>query len=363
MSELKSTPLKEEHIQRGGKMVDFAGWSMPVQFEGIRAEHKAVREAVGLFDVSHMGEIFVRGPKSLESLQWLTSNDVAKLEEGQAQYTLLPNDQGGVVDDLIVYCLKKGEEYLLCVNAANIEKDYAWIKKHNLGADLKNESDDWAQIAVQGPKAMELVGKLFGEEVKNLGSFRFSSVVFKDWRGWVARTGYTGEDGVEIFIPNAGAAPLWQELMAQGEAYGAKPIGLGARDSLRLEMKFSLYGHEIDDESNPYEAGLGWVVKPKAKDFLGKDKIMAAKEAGLKRKLVGFKMIDKGIPREGYPLFSFDNQEMGKVTSGTMSPSLNEAIGIGYVGREFGELGSEFYVEIRGRKAKAVVVKTPFVHS
>lgn len=358
---LKSTVLRSTHEALGARMVPFAGWYMPVQYEGLKEEHACVRANVGLFDVSHMGEIRVRGPKSLETLQWLTTNDVAKLKAGDAQYSLFPNEQGGLVDDLFIYCMKTGEDYLLCVNAANTDKDFAHVVKHNRGADITNESERWGQIAIQGPKAIELTSRVISGEIPAM--VRSTHKTFS-WQGVdviVARTGYTGEDGVEVFVPTEKTVALWNTLLEKGKDLGVKPIGLGARDTLRTEAKYSLYGHEIDDTTNPYEAGLGWVVKPAAKDFLGKAKIVAVKEAGLKRKLVGIELVERGIPREGYVLSSFDNKEIGRITSGTMSPTSGASIGIAYVDAAFAELGTEFNVDIRGRKARAKVVPTPFV--
>lgn len=361
VGEVKATPLKAEHEKLAAKMVEFAGWYMPVEYAGLRAEHECVRSKVGLFDVSHMGEIRVKGPRALETLQYLTTNDVAKLKAGEAQYSLFPNEQGGLVDDLIVYCVVPNQEYLLCVNAANADKDFAFLQKYNRGAELINESPQWGQIAVQGPLAMKLVAKIFGASVSDIPSFQFREMPFQGAKCLIARTGYTGEDGCEIFVPVGKTVSLWRELLQQGSEFGVQPIGLGARDTLRTEMKYSLYGHEIDDESNPYEAGLGWVVKPAKKDFLGKDKMEAVKASGLKRKLIGLKLLEKGIPRQGYSLFSFDKKEIGKVTSGTMSPSLNESIGIAYIETGLASEGQEFFVDIRGRMVKAKVVKTPFV--
>ena len=362
-TQVKSTPLRDEHIKLGAKMVDFAGWYMPVEYAGLRLEHLNVRENVGLFDVSHMGEIRVTGEKSLATLQWMFSNDVSTIGPGQAQYGLLTNLQGGVVDDLIVYCVEKDRDYLLCVNAANVEKDWQWIQTHNRGASLKNESSEWGQIAVQGPKACALVAKLFGQDVLNINAFQFAPRSFKNGLCYLARTGYTGEDGFEIFVPSNLTVSLWQDLISAGQEYKVQPIGLGARDTLRTEMKYSLYGQEINDVTNPYEAGLGWTLKPNAKDFIGRDLITAYKASGLKKKLVGFKMIDKGIPRHGYKLVSIDKNAIGEVTSGTVSPTLGENIGIGYVAVEMSDVGQEFFVDIRGRLAKAVVVETPFVQT
>lgn len=360
---LKSTALCSIHEKLGAKMVDFAGWYMPVQYEGLKEEHQNCRTNVGLFDVSHMGEFRVRGPKSLETLEWITTNDVARLKAGEAQYSLFPNATGGIVDDLFIYCVKPGEDYLLCVNAANVDKDFAFVTANNRGAEITNESSQWSQIAVQGPKALELLNRVLSPEIGKMPVNTHRVFPFAGSTVIVARTGYTGEIGGEVFVPNDKAAALWTAFMEKGQDLGVKPVGLGARDTLRTEMKYSLYGHEIDDTTNPYEAGLGWVVKPAKKDFIGKAPILAVKEAGLKRKLVGFTLADRGIPRQGYRLLSFDNKEIGRVTSGTLSPSLNQSIGIGYIDSAFAEIGSEFNVDIRGRGAKARVVQTPFVRT
>lgn len=355
---IQFTPLRDEHVALGAKMVEFAGWQMPVEYEGLRAEHQAVREQVGIFDVSHMGEIRVMGPKALETLQWVTTNDVAKLKAGEAQYTLLPNFEGGLVDDLIVYCVKPNEEYFLCVNASNTAADFTWISENNRGAVLKNESSDWGQIAVQGPKAVALTEKVFGQSLSDIKTFNFAMKPFSGASCILARTGYTGEDGFEIFVPKEKTVALWRDL----HQAGATPAGLGARDTLRTEMKYSLYGHEIDAVTNPYSAGLGWVIKPEKKDFIGRSAMLAGKEKGLAKKLIGFKMIERGIPRQGYRLFSLEERETGYVTSGTVSPTLNENIGIGYIDTQLSGEGSEFCVEMRGRKVRARVCKTPFVN-
>jgi aminomethyltransferase len=358
---IKKTPLAAEHVALGARMVDFAGWWMPVQYKGLREEHDNVRSQVGLFDVSHMGEVRFKGPNALESLQWLTTNDVAKLGDNEAHYSLLPNFEGGLVDDIIVYCLKKNEDYLVCVNASNADKDFAWMMKNNKGAEITNESNYWAQIAIQGPKALQLCEKVLGFKASEMKTFAVHTFNYQGHPAIFATTGYTGEKGGEVFIEATGAATLWKDLMSQGQSLGVQAIGLGARDTLRTEYKMSLYGHEIDDTTNPFEAKLGWAMKPTAKDFIGRDAMLKVKEAGLKRQLVGFKMLEKGIPRQGYSLFSFDNKEIGKVTSGTHSPTLDEPIGIGYIASEFAAEGSEFAVDIRGRKVKAKVCKTPFV--
>ena len=361
-SDLKATVLRETHEKLGARMVSFAGWYMPVQYEGLKEEHHACRTGVGLFDVSHMGEIRVRGPHALETLQWTTTNDVSKLEAGQAHYSLYPNEAGGIVDDLIIYCIKPGEDYFLCVNASNADKDFAFMQANNKGAELTNESAAWSQIAVQGPNAIELLGRVVSPEIASMPSFTHHEFNYGGGKVRVARTGYTGEDGAEIFVPNNLAVQLWLDLTAKGQDLGVKPIGLGARDTLRTEMKYSLYGNEIDDTTNPFEAGLGWVVKPAKKDFVGKAPMLAKKEAGLKQKLVGFTLSDRGIPRHHYKVLSFDKKEIGRVTSGTLSPSLNSSIGIAYVDLAHAALGAEFQVEIRGRGARAKVVATPFVH-
>lgn len=357
----KKTPLAAAHEKLGARMVDFAGWWMPVQYVGVKEEHLTVRNAGGLFDVSHMGEIRFKGPQALATLEWLTTNHVSKLENNEAQYSLLPNDQGGLVDDIIVYCLEKNQDYLVCVNASNKDKDLAWMLKHNKGADITDESEHWGQIAIQGPLALELCDKIFTSSVSAMKAFTTHKGKYKGFDIIIATTGYTGEKGCEVFIEKSGAEVLWNDLVEQGSALGIKPIGLGARDTLRTEMKYSLYGHEIDDNSNPYEAGLGWVMKPAAKDFMNKAMLVERKETGLTRQLIGFKMLEKGIPRQGYSLVGSDQAPMGQVTSGTHSPSLDAPIGIGYVTPQYSKEGSEIWVDIRGRLVKAQVCKTPFV--
>lgn len=358
---IQKTPLANEHMALGARMVEFAGWYMPIQYKGLREEHDCVRKHVGLFDVSHMGEIRFQGPNALKTLEWLTTNDVSKLEKHDAQYSLLPNQDGGLVDDIIVYCLEKNQDYLVCVNAANKDKDLAWMQKNNLGADITDQSSQWAQIAVQGPSALALLEKIFGKHITEMKSFQVWPTQFANHKAMIATTGYTGEKGAEIFIEATGAVELWKKLMQEGAAYQVQAIGLGARDTLRTEMKYSLYGHEIDDTTNPYEAQLGWVVKPAKKDFIGKEKMLAQKAKGLEKGLIGFRMIDKGIPRQGYELYSLDNQKIGHVTSGTHSPTLDAPIGIAYLATPYVADGTEFFVDIRGRKVKAKVCKTPFI--
>lgn len=357
---IKATPLRDEHVALNAKMVDFAGWYMPVEYEGLRAEHLNVRQNAGLFDVSHMGEIRVRGANALATVQWLTTNDASRLKAGQAQYSLFPNDQGGLVDDLIVYCLEEGRDYLLCVNASNTDKDFAWVLKNNRGAEIVNESDFWGQVAVQGPKALEILTAVFGSDVGQIPSFEFRPLKWRGLECLVARTGYTGEDGAEVFVPKAGVVDLWRDLLAKGQPLGLKPIGLGARDTLRTEMKYSLYGHEIDDTTNPYAAGLGWVIKPAAKDFIGRA-VIEEQKSQLRQKLIGLKMIGRGIARQGYTVLAFDNKQIGKVTSGTPSPSLGENIAIAYVDKEFTSVGTRLNIDIRGKPVEAEVVATPFL--
>lgn len=363
---LKETALRQVHEAAGARMVPFAGWYMPVQYKGLKEEHEAVRTGVGLFDVSHMGEIFVRGPKALEAIQWFTTNDASKLKAGEAQYSLFPNADGGIVDDLFVYCMKPGEEYLLCVNAANVDKDFAFVMANNKGAEITNESNEWSQIAVQGPKALLLLERTFGAGVREVPRNGHREFTFEGSTVILARTGYTGEDGAEVFVRNAHVAGLWQKFISLGQDLGVQPIGLGARDTLRTEMKYSLYGNEIDDTTNPYEAGLGWVVKPAAKDFIGRAKIAAGKENG-RQKLVGLLLEDRGIPRQGFTVHSgpdsFDTNKIGRVTSGTLSPTSGQPIGIAYVDKDFAALGTTVYLDIRGRGARAKVVATPFVQS
>ncbi len=355
------TPLYDEHVKLGARIVDFAGWQMPIQYEGLKAEHFFTREHVGLFDVSHMGEIRVKGPKAVEALQWLTTNDVAALENGKAHYSMLPNFEGGLVDDIFVYCLEKNSNYLVCVNASNKDKDFNWMLKNNKGADITDESSEWGQIAIQGPEALKLCDAVFEIKVSELARNQIVQSKFKNFKIMIATTGYTGEGGCEVFIEARGTVELWQSLL-QHPTQQARPIGLGARDTLRTEMKYSLYGHEIDDTTNPYEASLGWAIKPNAKDFIGKAIIVAGKENGLKRKLIGFKMLDRGIPRQGYELKNADGQKIGFVTSGTHSPTLDEPIGIAYVEASFSTEASKFFVDIRGKLIAANVVKTPFVN-
>ena len=335
---------------------------MPLQYtEGISKEHCRVRNHVGLFDVSHMGQLRVKGSGAIASLQWMTSNNVDKLDVGRSQYSLLTNFDGGIIDDVLVYCVEKNTDYLVCVNAINKEKDLQWMiqnKKEN--TQVIDESAYWALIAIQGPKALKLATFIFGQEISILQPFHF---VF--WEGsYVARTGYTGEEGLEVFVPELLAKDLWRRLLEEGEEFQIGPIGLGARDSLRLEMKYPLYGHEIDEQTNPIEAGLGWAVKFKKGDFIGREKILRVKEEGATRKLIGFKMLERGgFPRQGYKIYSDDgnSHQIGHVTSGILSPILGVGIGVGYVQKGFEDIGHHIQIGIRQRFVKAEVVKTPFI--
>lgn len=358
----QKTALYEEHIKLGAKMVPFAGFEMPVQYSGVIDEHNAVRNQAGLFDVSHMGEFEFKGAEALPFLNHLTANDVSKLDDGKAQYSLLCHEHGGIVDDILVYRLRK-DHYLMVVNAANIEKDWNWVQKNRKGfpnVDIQNVSDEMALLALQGPKAISIIKTLTVLPIEEQKPFRFLVGTVADQENCiVARTGYTGEDGVEIFCRAQQAVPLWRAILKSGASEGAKPTGLGARDTLRLEARLSLYGHEITDETNPLEAGLSWVVKLDKENFLGKKAIEEVRRKGLNRQLVGFKMIDKGIPRGGYHLFA-NHQEVGFVTSGTYSPTLQQAIGLGYLPLTLSSIGTKFNIDIRGKQKLAEVVSVPF---
>jgi aminomethyltransferase len=352
------TPLYDAHVRAGARMVEFAGWSMPVQYAGLLEEHAAVRERAGLFDVSHMGEVVFRGPEALAALQRLFTNDLAKCADGQAQYGCLCHEDGGIVDDVVVY-RRAQDDLLVCVNAANRQKDFDWLHGHASGADVVNESDDWAQLALQGPLAPQVLQKLTGVRLGGVGTYRFTTGDVAGVPCLVARTGYTGEDGFELFCPPAEAARLWDALLEAGAPEGVRPCGLGARDSLRLEMAYRLYGSDMDDATTPLEAGLAWVVKLDKGEFVGREALRRQKEAGVGRKLVGFVLTEPGIARHGYPVVQ-GGKPVGTVTSGTKSPSLGTSIGLAYVPAALAAEGSTFGVEIRGRAVAARVVKTPF---
>jgi aminomethyltransferase len=352
------TPLHDRHVRAGARMVEFVGWEMPVQYAGILEEHEAVRTRAGLFDVSHMGEVVFRGPKALEAIQRVFTNDLSRCIDGQAQYGCLCRDSGGIVDDVVVY-RRSAEDVLVCVNAGNRQKDHEWLRDHAGGAEVRNESDDWAQLALQGPLAAQLLQRLTNVNLSALKPFRFAPGEVAAAACLVARTGYTGEDGFEMFCPSADAPGLWDAILEAGAHEKVMPCGLGARDSLRLEMAYRLYGQDMTDDTTPLEAGLGWVVKLDKGDFVGRAALVRQKEQGLARKLVGFVLTDPGIARHGYPVLQ-DGRKVGEVTSGTKSPTLKLPIGLAYVPPALAAEGSTFHVEIRGRPAAAKVVKTPF---
>jgi aminomethyltransferase len=353
------TPLYDTHVEAGARVVDFAGWEMPVQYAGILEEHEAVRTRAGLFDVSHMGEVVFRGPRAAEALGRLFTNDLRKLVDGQAQYGCLCRPDGGIVDDVIVY-RRGAEDWLVCVNAGNRQKDFEWLRAgEGPGASVKNESDDWAQLALQGPKAVAIVQRLTRTDLSRIATFHFAGAEVAGVTCIAARTGYTGEDGFELFCPPDRATKLWDALLDAGKGDGVIPCGLGARDSLRLEAAYRLYGSDMDDQTTPLEAGLGWVVKLDKGDFNGRDALLAQKARGLPRKLVGFTLTERGIPRHGYAVLR-DGKPAGVVTSGTQSPTLKIPVGLAYVPPDLSAEGSTFAVEIRGRAVAAKVVKTPF---
>ena len=358
---MKNTALTEKHISLGAKMVPFAGYNMPVQYEGINAEHATVRNAVGVFDVSHMGEFILKGENALDLIQRVTSNDASKLYDGKIQYSCLPNETGGIVDDLLVYRIDE-KTYMLVVNASNIDKDWNWIQKFNdKDVEMHNISDKTSLLAVQGPKAADALQSLTDIDLASMEYYTFKKGKFAGIDNvLVSATGYTGAGGFEIYFENQYADQIWDAIFKAGAEFGIKPIGLGARDTLRLEMGFCLYGNDIDDTTSPIEAGLGWVTKF-TKEFTNSAALLAQKEAGVSRKLVGFEMIDRGIPRHDYVIVDADGNQIGKVTSGTQSPSLQKAIGIAYVAKEFAKEGTEIFIDIRNNKVKAQVVKFPFL--
>ncbi|MDF3025884.1 MAG: Aminomethyltransferase [Fluviicola sp.] len=357
---MKNTALSAVHEALGAKMVPFAGFNMPVQYEGVIAEHETVRNAVGVFDVSHMGEFLLSGPDALDLIQRVTTNDASTLTIGRAQYSCLPNGKGGIVDDLIIYRIKE-EEYLLVVNASNIEKDWNWISSHNTkNVSMRNLSDDYSLLAIQGPKAVEAMQSLTSVDLSVIKYYHFEVGPFAgvDYV-IISATGYTGSGGFEIYCKNSEVKQVWDKVFEAGAAFGIKPIGLAARDTLRLEMGFCLYGNDIDDTTSPLEAGLGWITKF-TKDFVDSDKLKAEKEAGVSQKLVGFEMIDRGIPRHDYRILDANGNAIGRVTSGTQGPSVKKAIGMGYVNTEFAAPDTEIFIEIRDKGVLAKVVKMPF---
>jgi aminomethyltransferase len=357
---MKNTALTHVHESLGAKMVPFAGYNMPVQYEGVNVEHEVVRTGVGVFDVSHMGEFLLTGPNALALIQKVTSNDASTLTIGRAQYSCLPNGKGGIVDDLIVYRMKE-EQYLLVVNASNIDKDWNWISSHNdLGVEMRNLSDDYSLLAIQGPKAVEAMQSLTSVDLSAIKYYHFEVGPFAGIENMIiSATGYTGSGGFEIYCKNSEVELVWNKVFEAGASFGIKPVGLAARDTLRLEMGFCLYGNDIDDTTSPLEAGLGWITKF-TKDFVDSEFLKAQKEAGVTRKLVAFEMIDRGIPRHDYRILDAAGNEIGKVTSGTQSPSMKIAIGLGYVTVANSAVDTEIFIEIREKGVKAKVVKLPF---
>ncbi len=358
---MKNTALTNVHIALGAKMVPFAGFNMPVQYSGINEEHETVRTGVGMFDVSHMGEFILKGEKALDLIQKISSNDASKLYDGKVQYGYIPNETGGVVDDFLTYKIDD-QTYLLVVNASNIEKDWNWISKYNeFGVEMKDISDETSLFAVQGPKAADALQGLTDIELAPMEYYSFQKGVFAGVENvLVSATGYTGAGGFEIYVDNKHAEQVWNAIMEAGKPYGIKPIGLGARDTLRLEMGFCLYGNDIDDNTSPLAAGLGWVTKF-TKDFVNSENLKAEKEKGVSQKLVGFEMIDRGIPRHDYEIVDAEGNKIGRVTSGTQSPSLKKSVGLGYVDTAFTKEGTEIFISIRNQPIKAVVKKPPFV--
>ncbi len=357
---MKNTALTETHEALGAKMVPFAGYNMPVQYEGINIEHETVRQAVGVFDVSHMGEFLIDGEHALELIQKVSSNDASKLTIGKAQYSCLPNDDGGIVDDLIIYKIKE-EQYLLVVNASNIEKDWNWIQsKNDVGANMRDLSEDYSLLAIQGPKAIEAMQSITSHD---LSAIKFYNFVVGDFAGVehviISATGYTGSGGFEIYCKNSDAKQIWDKVFDAGADFGIKPIGLAARDTLRLEMGYCLYGNDIDDTTSPIEAGLGWITKF-TKDFTNSEAIKAEKARGIENKLIAFELDERGIPRQGYDIVDHNGNKIGRVTSGTMSPSLGKGIGLGYVPKVFADFHSKINIQIRKKAIPATVIKLPF---
>ncbi|WP_162052853.1 glycine cleavage system aminomethyltransferase GcvT [Pontibacter pamirensis] len=358
--ELKKIALNDVHEALGAKMVPFAGYNMPVRYSSDIEEHNTVRNAVGVFDVSHMGEFMLRGPQALDLIQRITSNDASKLTDGKVQYSCFPNEEGGIVDDLLVYRFSE-DEYMLVVNASNIEKDWAWVSKYNTkGVELENISDEMSLFAVQGPKAAEALQSLTAIDLPAMVYYTFEKGEFAGVQDViVSATGYTGSGGFEIYVKNEDAKAVFDAIMEAGKDFGIKPIGLGARDTLRLEMGFCLYGNDINDTTSPLEAGLGWITKFE-KDFTNADNLKAQKEAGVARKLIAFEMLEKAIPRAHYDIVDTAGDKVGEVTSGTMAPSLGKGVGLGYVTKDLSKAGTEIYIRIRNKDLKAQVVKLPF---
>jgi len=360
---MKQTPFTQKHIDLGAKMAEFAGYNMPISYSGINDEHQTVRRNAGVFDVSHMGEFILKGEKALDLIQRVTSNDASKLNAGKAQYSCLPNEQGGIVDDLIVYCIEENKVYMIVVNASNIEKDWNWFSRHNIeNVEMHNVSDETCLLAVQGPNATKILQPLTDMDILNLKYYTFVKGDFAGVKNvLISATGYTGAGGVEIYFKNenGNADIIWDAIFKAGAAQGIKPIGLAARDTLRLEMGYCLYGNDIDDTTSPLEAGLGWITKF-AKDFTAKEILEKQKAEGVKRKLVGFEMVDRGIPRHHYTICDAEGKEIGYVTSGTQAPSLNKAVGMGYVDIAHSAVDAPIFIKVRDKALAAKVAKMPF---
>lgn len=357
---MKNTALTSTHIALDAKMVPFAGYNMPVSYEGVNAEHETVRKGVGVFDVSHMGEFLITGENALDLIQKISSNDASKLVDGKAQYSCMPNNTGGIIDDLIIYRFNE-EKYLLVVNASNIEKDWNWISQHNtMNANMRDLSDEYSLLAIQGPKAAEAMQSLTDVDLSAIKFYTFEVAPFAGVENVIiSATGYTGSGGFEIYCKNEDAQTIWHKVFEAGADFGIKPIGLAARDTLRLEMGFCLYGNDIDDTTSPIEAGLGWITKF-TKDFVNAEALKEQKEEGPKRKLIGFELDERGIPRQGYDIVDENGKVIGVVTSGTMSPSLEKGIGLGYVPTEVATPGSKIFIQVRKKSLPATVVKLPF---
>lgn len=358
---MKITAFNQIHKDLGAKMVPYAGFEMPVQYAGVNQEHLIVRNGVGVFDVSHMGQFFIKGPEALELLQYIGSNDASKVKIGQAQYTCLTNEKGGIVDDLIIYRMSQ-DEWMLVVNASNIDKDWEWINKHNkFEVEIENRSDQLSLLAIQGPKAIEAMQSLTDVNLAEIPFYNFKVAEFAGAKDVIiSATGYTGSGGFEIYFDNQYAEMMWEKVMEAGKDFGIEPCGLAARDTLRLEKGFCLYGNEINENISPLEAGLGWITKLD-KEFIGKDVIAQQKENGIEKKLIGFKLIERGIPRQDYKILDENENEIGVVTSGTQSPVLKEGIGMGYVKTDLAEVGNQILIQVRNKTIKAEIVKTPFV--
>lgn len=358
---MKNTALTDVHISLGAKIVPFAGYNMPVQYSGINSEHEAVRKSVGVFDVSHMGEFILKGEGALDLIQKVSSNDASKLYDGKIQYTYLPNETGGIVDDLLVYRIDS-KTYMLVVNASNIEKDWNWINKYNTeDVEIINISDKTSLLAVQGPKSIRVLQKLTDIDLSSMDYYTFKKGVFAGVDNvLISATGYTGAGGFEIYFENSHAVDIWNAIFDAGKEFDIVPVGLGARDTLRLEMGFCLYGNDIDESTSPFEAGLGWVTKF-SKDFVNAESLKKEKESGVENKLVGFEMLDRGIARHSYEIQDEHGNQIGKVTSGTQSPTINKSIGLGYVKKEFSKEGTSIFINIRNRPLRAITVKPPFI--